>query len=235
MPVSKLAAALGAVSWTGNISSLLADSAAAEKLALSNLRLATWARQFEIADNGNPALCFIREMQISGQNVAVLIALSLYKPAAASMRGALEAVLYYSYFRTHPSELETLARRTGFYLDKNEIFEYHKEHTIDFTKFQQKFGLVSRLGEWYARISAITHGQIPGEWVEHTSVADIKAIKSTQDTVIDSFTDGVEIIHFFLLCTAGRQLWQVFSTQAKRQLLKGLPGDIRKALELDLA
>jgi hypothetical protein len=110
MSLTQLGNALDTVDWKKNVAVLLADAKPAEALTVANLRLAIWSKQFEDADAGNPALCFIREMQVAGQHVAVLIALSLYKPAAGSIRSVLETGLYYSYFRSHPAELETLAR-----------------------------------------------------------------------------------------------------------------------------
>jgi hypothetical protein len=138
MPLTKFESAIGGVDWKKNIGAFLADKASAEMLSAANLKLAIWSRQLENADGGNPALCFVREMQITGQHVTVLVALSLYKPAAGSIRSVLETALYYSYFRTHFSELETLARGNGYYLEKKEVLEFHKEHTLLFGERQQK-------------------------------------------------------------------------------------------------
>ena len=66
MPLSKLKTALAAVDWKGNIESLMADTKSADRLASANLQLAIWSRQFESADVRNPALCFVREMQVAG-------------------------------------------------------------------------------------------------------------------------------------------------------------------------
>src|SRR5580704_13266056 len=184
MPSSKLSLALNAIDWKANIATLMGDTKSAERLALANLQLAVWSRQFENADRGNPGLCFIREMQIAGQHVAVQVALALYKPAAGSMRSMLETALYYSYFRTHPTELETLARDVGYYIEKRDILDFHRQHTVNFGELQQKLGLVSRLETWYGQVSSLIHGQIPGEWIEHKSVADIKPIKATQEVAI---------------------------------------------------
>jgi hypothetical protein len=235
LPLTKLAAALGAVDWPKSVATLLADTDAAQTLASTNLRLAVWARQLESADHGNPALSFVREMQIAGQHVTVLIALALYKPAAASIRTVLETALYYSYFRTHPAELRTLARAEGFYLEKREILEFHKRHTVCFSELQQKLGVLSRLDAWYGPMSSLVHGQIPGTWIEHTSLADIKPIKATQDLAVNAFVEGEAIVHRFLLCTVARDLWDSFSSQGKKQLLAGLHGEAKKALQLDSA
>jgi hypothetical protein len=235
MPITKLEAALTAVNWQKNVATFLADKTSAETLSVANLKLAIWSRQLENADAGNAALCFIREMQIAGQHVAVLVALSLYKPAAGSIRSVLEAALYYSYFRTHFSELETLARGTGYYLEKKEVLEFHREHTLLFSERQQRLGVLSRLEGWYGRVSSLVHGQIPGVWIEHKSVSEISPIKATQDLAIKMFVEGVDIVHRFFLCTVAQQLWDSFSIEAKKQLLSGLHGDEKKILKLDTA
>lgn len=232
MAVDKLEAALLAVDWKKNVQALLSDTTASAQVASANLKLAVWALQFESADLGNPALSFVREMQIAGQHAAVLVALSLYKPAASCIRAVFETALYYSYFRTHHSELETLARGQGYYIDKRDVLEFHKKHTLEFVELQQKLGLVSELEVWYGQISSIVHGQVPGAWIEHKSVATIAPVKATQDIAVRAFLDAVHLVHRFFLCTTGRQLWDSFSPAAKKQLLSGLSGDHKKALKL---
>jgi hypothetical protein len=235
MSTDKLSAALKAVDWKKNIVNFLADTPAAEKVAKCNMRLAIWAKQLESADKGNPSICFIREMQIVGQHVAVLIGLSLYKPAAGSIRSLVEAALYYTYFRTHPAELETLARAEGFYLEKKDVIGFHKDHTSMFVERQSKLGLLQRLEKWYGEVSGLVHGQIPGAWVEHKSVAEIKTIKATQDLAINAFCEGEDIVHRLFLCTVAQGLWDSFSTQSKTSLLSGLSGEEKKVLKLDAA
>jgi hypothetical protein len=193
MAVDKLKAALDAVDWKKNISAFLADTDASQAVASANLRLAIWSHQLESADSGNAALSFVREMQVAGQRVAVLIALSLYKPAAGSIRAVVETVLYYSYFRTHFAELETLVRGTGFYIDKRDVVEFHKQHTVGFNDNQQALGFLTRLEKWYGQISSLVHGQVPGNWIEHKSVGEIKPIKATQDLAVEAFVESVEL------------------------------------------
>jgi hypothetical protein len=235
MPTTKLKDALDAVDWQKNINALFTDTKSVQRIASANLRLAIWAHQFEIADSGNPALSFVREMQIAGQHVAILVALALYKPAAGSIRAVFETALYYSYFRTHPAELETLARNDGFYIDKKVVIDFHKTHTRSFTELQQKLGLLQRLEKWYGGVSSLVHGQVPGTWVEHTSVAKIGSIKVTQDLAIEAFVEGVELVHRLFLCTVGKHLWDTFSPSAKKQLLAGLDGHLKTALQIDSA
>lgn len=235
MAANKLTTALGTIDWAQNVTTFLKDVKSTEAIARANLRLAVWAKQLENVDQRNPALCFIREMQVASQHVAVLTALALYEPSAASMRTMLETALYYTYFRTHHTELATLAVDSNFYVGKRELLDYHKNHTIDFNCLQQKLGLLSKLDNWYHRVSSIIHGQIPGDWVEHKSVSEIRHIPSTQSIVVETFTDGEELVHLLFLCTVGRELWNGFSSRAKKRLLTGLQGEKKSALSLDSA
>ncbi len=235
MPHKKLGEALAAVDWKANIDTFLLDIDATKRVGQVNLRLAIWAKRLEDTDNGNAALPFIREMQLAGQNVAALIALSLYKPAASAIRAVFETALYYLYFRTHSVELATLVRNDGFYIEKKEILDFHKTHTPGFSERQRKLGVISRLDKWYGEISSIVHGQLPGTWVDHTAVCNIRALKTTQDLVINAFVEGEEIVHRFLLCSVGQDLWDRFSSSAKNNLLKGLSGEDKKILKLDAA
>ncbi len=77
------------------------------------------------------------------------------------------------------------------------------------------------------------HGQIPGAWVEHKSLSEIAPITTTQDLVLAAFIEGEEILHRLFLCTAGKLLWDMFSSPAKKELLHGLSGDLKTALALD--
>lgn len=235
MTVVKLSTALLAVDWNKNVKDFLSDAKSAEVIANVSMRIAIWAKQLETVDHDNVSICFVREMQISSQHVAALTALALYKGAAAAMRSMFENALYYSYFRTHPSEMETLVRDPTFFVDKKQLIEYHKIHSARFTELQSKLGLVSQLNNWYSKVSAIVHGQIPGKWTEHKSLSDVKQIASTRSLVVDSFQEGGNLVHYLFLCTVGQTHWDAFSTSSKKALLAGLHGDIRKALKLDMA
>lgn len=235
MTVAKLSAALSAVDWNNNVQEFLADKNSAEILAEVSMKLAVWARQLETVDHENPSISFIREMQVSSQQVAALTALALYKTAAGAMRSMFENALYYTYFRTHLSELETLVRDPNFFVDKRQLIEYHKTHTIRFTELQTKLGLVQKLNVWYSKVSAIVHGQIPGKWTEHKTLSDIKHIKTTRALVVEAFQEGGDLVHCLFLCTVGQTFWDAFSTPSKKMLLAGLSGDLKKTLMLDVA
>lgn len=235
MPAAALATAIKSANWSQNVDSFLAEPTALDMVSKANLRLATWARQFEVIEKGNPALCFVREMQVAGHHVAALLALALYQPAAGAMRTIAETALYYSYFRTHPSELATLARDPDFYLGKTELIDYHKQHTPDFYDLQSKLGLVSGLTKWYSTVSAVVHGQLPGTWITHKSLSEIKFDKPTVGAAVKAFAEGEELVHRFFLCTIGRELWASVSTSAKQILLKGLAGELKTRIGLDSA
>jgi len=236
MAYAKLKKALLFVDWNANVKAFLDDEIAlAEKMAQGNLRLAIWSKQFEKIDRDNPALSFIREMQLAGSDVVTLTSLSLYKPAAATMRTMLESSLYYTYFRHHLVELATLIRNTAFYVEKSELLDYHKTHTPNFSERQKVFGLLDKLNKWYKRISSLAHGQMPGDWRTHTSLAETQHVKETLPIVVETFTEGVEIVHNFFLCTVGEELWNDFSSDAKRKLIKGISADKKEILGLDSA
>jgi hypothetical protein len=120
-------------------------------------------------------------------------------------------------------------------MEKRDLIEYHRKHTPGFSELQGRLGLLVRLERWYSRTSAIVHGQIPGSWVEHKAIAEIRTIAATQDVVVATFIEGEEVVHSLLLCTVGRALWDGFSSTAKKQLLSGLRGDVKEALALDSA
>jgi hypothetical protein len=235
VPGTKLAQALAGIDWAKNIQAFTSDAVCIEGIAKANLRLAVWAKQFESVEKSNPALCFIREMQLAGHHVAVLSGLALYKCAAGSMRTMVETALYFTYFRTHPSELATLVRDPDYYVTKSDLVEYHKEHTRDFVDLQKHFALLTRLQAWYGIVSAVIHGQVPGKWTQATSLSEIHYIGPTLRLVTDTFAEGSELVHNLFLCTVGRELWDHFSPTAKGTLIAGLAGPVKAKLGLDRA
>lgn len=235
METSLLRNALTTVDWNSHVQGFLDDVPSAHTVIQCNLRLAIWSKQFEDADKGNPALSFIREMQAAGHYAAALTSLALYKPAAAAIRTVLETALYYTYFRTHPTELGTLVRSEDYYLQRADIIDYHRKHTPNFIQFQNCFGLLGRMQTWYSWISSIIHGQIPGVWTTHQSLSEIKHVPENMKAVIEAFSQGEALVHDLFLCTVGVELWDSFSSTAKRKLLRGLPGETKTTLKLDSA
>ena len=228
----KLISAVSAVDWAQNVSTFALDPDLKEQLAKTSHRLALWAKHLETADDANPALTFIREVQVQGHYAATLIALGLYKPAASVMRVMFESALYYTYFRTHPVELHTLVRDPDFFLDKATILQFHKKHSIDFVRKQEAFGLLSRVSTWYGNISATIHGQLPGKWTTHKRLQDIAFEETICREVVEALEEGEQLIHILLLCTIEISLWYKFSKTAKGQFLKGLSANVKLALDL---
>lgn len=232
---AKLTSAVSSVDWPKNITTFASDAPRAERIGLINYRMALWSIELETADKGNLALSFIREAQVAGHYVACLISLALYKPAAASMRAIVDCVLHYSYFRSHPAELATLARRPDYFVDKKTIIDYHRNHTRDFIDKQHTLGVISRLDFWYSEISAIIHGQVPGKWVTHLSLKDIEFDGDVCELGILRFEETGDIVNRFLLSTVAEAFWFRFTKDGKQEFLKGLTPKQKKALGLTLA
>lgn len=233
--MTNLPQVLASVDWKANINAAFDDKSSLGDLEAALMRIAVWSKQLENCDGKNPAICFIREMQAAAQQGAALIGLCLYKASAASIRTVLEASLYYTYFRTHPSELSSLIRVDKYFIRKSEIIDYHRVHTPKFMEYQELFGLLGNLEQWYSKVSAIVHGQIPGAWNEHSSLSEIGFSAVTHKLALEKFLSGEKLTHEILLCTAGKTLWSGFATDTKKFLIKGMPGEKREALGLDSA
>lgn len=229
---TNLCAALSVIDWNLHSKNFCANTEIASKVESSNLRLAIWANQLEKIDLGNPALAFVREMQASGHHVASLVALGLYKPAASSMRAMVECALYYVYFRTHLSELNTLVRDSGFFVSKREIIEFYKVHSIGFSEKQSALRFVSRIEEWYSKTSAIVHGQIPGVWSSAQSLGGGAFDMSSASVVVEHFDKAVMLVQDNFLCTVSSDLWRYFDLDAKASISKGFSGSLKETLGL---
>jgi hypothetical protein len=223
---------LTAVDWAKNLQSFGAVPDAVERIERCNSRIAIWAKQLVTCDDKNPAIPFVRELQVQGHYAATLLGLALYKPSAAAMRSLVESALYYTFFRQHPAELSTLVRDPDYFLQKSDIMEFHGLHTAHFKKREQKLGLVSRLKDWYRNVSAVVHGQIPGSWIGHTSLSAIACAEPVLLNAIVMLEEGTYLVNALFLCTVAQDLWGDFAVPAKKELLKGLPGDVKTELAL---
>ena len=231
----KLISAVSGVDWPKNISTFAATKPFAERLGVINYRIALWSVELEIADKNNLALSFIREAQVASHYVACLMSLALYKPAAASMRAIVDCVLQYSYFRSHPTELATLARGPDYFVDKKSIVDYHRNHTPEFIDKQHRLGLISRLDSWYSETSAIIHGQVPGKWVTHMNLREIEFDGDVCELGVLKFEEAGDIVTRLLLCTVGEGFWYSFTKDGKQEFLKGLKPKEKSILGFTLA
>lgn len=235
MASNALKVALESVNWNSLTAEFLAVPAIPEGFDAGALRLAIWSKQFEQSDAGNPALPFIREMQVASQNVIILASLALYRAAAGSLRSMAEGALYYSYFRTHAVELSTLMRSGTYFMDKSEIIEFYRTHVPDFGVKQERLNLIADMNAWYKSVSAIIHGQKPGEWVAATAISEIALDSEILARLAAEFTQGIRIVDgLFKICVAP-DLWDAFSKGAKEALLEGIPGNTKVVLGLDAA
>lgn len=233
--MSKLKETIDKIDWIGNTNDFFQEEEVVKNIEKCNMKLAIWSKQFENSDKGNPSLTFVREMQTSGHQVAALSSIALYKPAASSMRIVFETALYYTYFRNHPVELASLLRNDKFYISKSDLLDYHKIHTPAFLITEQCFNLLQLINSWYSEISAIIHGQIPGSWNQSTPLSDLSHDLATLKQVSIKFSELINIVNFLFLCTVGKDLWNNFSSQAKKELLFGIPAATKGTLGLDSA
>lgn len=231
----KLLTALGSVDWNKNAAWLKDNTELAQRIESCNGILAIWAMQLEKTELGNPALSFIREMQHAGHHAACCLGLALYKSAAGAMRSMLECAMYYCYFRTHVSELQTLIRDDKYYVSKKEILEFFKKHIVEYQLKQEKLGLVGRLEHWYSKTSAIVHGQIPGKWSQGSSVSDFLHSSSHMAEAVDHFESGALLVRDLFLCTIAVDVWPGVSTTSKKAILKGFTPEVKGLLKLDSA
>lgn len=217
-----LASALVSINWTNNVTEFATKRALVKRFDAGCRRLAIWNNQIGFQDVDGIALPFLQEMQASGYYVAATVAVGLYKPAAASMRSAVENALYYTYFRHHSQELLTQLSVPKFYVDKKSILEFHKTHTAGFSERQQKLGFISQLDSWYSRMSAIIHGQVPGVWSSR-SLYDTGYAEGLVKAALAEFLKAVRLIDELLLLTIGIEFWEGFHPEARRLLVDKLP------------
>lgn len=227
--------ALSEIDWGKNVSDFCSNADVLQRLHASIAKVAIAAQQIQIVDKGNPALPFVQEMQLAANDVARCVALSLYKPAAAGMRSMLECALYYSYFRSHPLELKTLIRDKKYYVSKSEIILFFQAHVASWSKKQSSVGLISRLDAWYSEVSAIVHGQIPGQWRDLSAINEPAHDVELLREVVSFCSDCGDIVRDLFICSFLDESWQFVETDAKRELLKGVSADYRQKLKLDRA
>ncbi|MBH1543809.1 hypothetical protein JY440_19410, partial [Stenotrophomonas maltophilia] len=87
---NQLCDALLAVSWQENVEAFCREDSHIKDIHSAIAKIAMLARQIQVVEDGNPALPFVHEMQLSGHDVVRCISLSLYKPAVSAMRSMLE-------------------------------------------------------------------------------------------------------------------------------------------------
>lgn len=185
--------------------------------------MALWTDALIFQDYDNPALPFLQEMKASCFYVPACLSLGLYKPAATLMRSFVENALYFSYFKDHQSELVTLTRNPSFFLDRTSIMTYHELHTPGFKDKQSALNLNALLKDWYAMISAIIHGRVPGLW-SAPSLVETAFDEKKNAAAIKEFEAAVQIINFIFLATTPHEIWEGIRPDTRSHFLKGLKG-----------
>ena len=216
-----LKSALGAVDWNSNVTKFVQGTTRLNKLTTCCSRIGLFTHEISFQDFDNPALPFLQEMKASAFQIPACLALGLAKPAAGLMRATVESALYYTYFRVHPQELRTLVTKAAYYVSRRQIIEYHKQHTPNFGKLDEKICLVDKMEKWYGEISSIVHGQIPGVWTSK-SLANTAALQEEAKAPIKIFERATEIIQLTFLMTISNEDWEGINPIARNHLLKGL-------------
>lgn len=224
---------LKSVDWNANVAQFCGTNSSIATLQRGCHLVSVWNFELGFQNIENPALPFLQEMKASLFYAPACFSLGLYKPAASSMRAAVENALYYSYFCHHTIELSTLLRDNDFYITKSKIIDYHNIHSPSFKARQRLIGFTSELEAWYSKISAIVHGQIPGIWSSR-SLADTTVVPLMNTSVVKEFSRAVQLINYLFLLTTDSETWEGFSSQARQLFLKGMSGQKRKALNLAL-
>jgi hypothetical protein len=229
----KLADVLTTVDWNKIVTDSVAKSAFIGPATNCCKKISLFTHELIFQDAGNPATPFLQEMKASAFQVPACLALGLAKPAAGLMRSSVENALYYSYFRSHPSELRTLVVDEKFYLSRKSIVDYHLKHTPDFSTRAEKLGLIDALDNWYGSISAIVHGQIPGVW-SSKSLSDTASLGNDIRRAIRVFEQATKLIQAILLSTVPSQDWDGINPLNRKRLLSGLTAKDKRVLDLPL-
>lgn len=101
---------LQSIDWNTSVAAFSGEKKQIKTIEAGCRLVSIWTHELIFYDLTNPANPFLQEMKASLFTVPTCIALGLNKPAAASMRTAVESALYFSYFSTHHVELATLMR-----------------------------------------------------------------------------------------------------------------------------
>ena len=222
---------LKSVDWNDNVAKFTVGTARVRKLTACCEKISLFTHELSFQDFDNPALPFLQEMKAASFQVPACLALGLVKPAAGLMRAAVENALYFSYFRVHAAELMTLRLDDTYYVTKRALVEYHKKHTQYFSVRADKLGLLNGLDNWYATISAIVHGQIPGVW-SSKSLAQTASLGQKANEPIKLFERAARLIQLVFLTTIPLEEWESISPIGRKKLLSGLSAAERATLGL---
>ena len=180
--------------------------------------LGHWAKSLETIYQHNPALPFLREAQVSAQDFISVYSLSLYKNSAASMRTIFESVLYFSYFKDHSVELQSVSR-DKFHLSRSQIINYHEKHTENFSSIYKKTSLDSILDNMYSDVSNIVHSSQPGIWHQRAILGKKKYNSLIASETAKLFIQTIKVINLLLLCTLSYDEWLSVPNKSRKFFL----------------
>lgn len=180
--------------------------------------LAHWAKSLETIYQNNPALPFIREAQVSAQDFISVYSLSLYKNAAASMRTVFESILYFSYFKDHSVELQSVAR-DKFHLSRSQIISYHEKHTENFASIYKRTSLDCILDNMYSDVSNIVHSSQPGIWHQRAVLGQKTYDSRIANETAKLFIQTIKVINLLLLCTLRYDEWLTVPNKSRKIFL----------------
>lgn len=183
--------------------------------------LAHWARALETIYIDNKALPFLREAQISSQDFFCSCSLGLYKCSASSIRTVFESILYFSYFKDHPKELDSVVRR-NLYMSRAALIEYHRSHTNSFHALYENTKLKSDLELIYKEASSIVHGQKPGTWHSTYILSQRSFDPHICEESIKLFCRTIDVINLLLLCTLDYSEWTTINPSSRKLMLSAL-------------
>ena len=180
--------------------------------------LAHWAKSLETIYQNNPALPFLREAQVSAQDFISVYSLSLYKNSAASMRTVFESILYFSYFKDHAVELQSVTR-DKFHLSRSQIISYHEKHTENFASIYKKTSLDSILDNMYSEVSNIVHSSQPGIWHQRALLGKKSYDSHIANETAKLFIQTIKVINLLLLCTLNYDEWITVPNKSRKVFL----------------
>lgn len=230
--MNKLCGEISKVNWSENNNEAFKHEDIFNDLEGGILRIAQWSKQLETLYEGNKALSFIKEVQVSAQDLCCLVSLGFYKCSASSIRTVLESVLYFSYFKDHPVELESLLTVDGYYVTKEDVIAYNLRHTKRFKLRYERVSLKKDLDKIYSEISAIVHGQIPGKLHSSTCISERKYDYDCSRYITDKFIETTKFINYFLMFILKEEQWNDLDLPLKEHFMKPLTPTLKKELYL---
>ena len=219
--------------WNENVQAFLKQKTLINGLDTECQLMARWVVDLYKFDPKCNANGFIFQLLSSSQHVIALASLGLFTPAAGSLRGMLESALYFVYFRTHPTELNTLFRDKDYYIQKSDILQYLNDHIPDYKIKQAALSLNTELNSWYKEVSSVIHAQIPGNWGGPKDLSSTEFNEIYVKNVTDMHSKAVSLINRLLLCTVAPDIWGQSSPENRKLFLKSLPTTTKQVLKLD--